>query len=764
MESIWLRGLVLVGKYAPTYIKAMAEGLIQDRVNFILPDDAYPVLENMFLFRERIKRKQGSELLGRLRRVLTAQDLGNSGASPWSFNIFTLDSITETTAQLEVGSTVITLGTDTFTDQGDGTLKRQDGNLASTINYATGDITLVTLEPAGTATTADFNYFPGLPVMGLRTRETDSISTQMTVAFDTVYAYRYGGTGWQEFIPGTVWTGDDSNFFWSTNYWTNSSNEKLFWVTNFSGQSGDPIRYTNGPAGSWTDFTPAIDSSGTNFLNQSLTIAPYRSRLVVCNTWEGASLAASVNFPQRVRWAAIGNPLTTDAWKDDVPGQGGFLDVPTSEDIVSIGFVRDNMVIFCEQSTWQLRYTGRSIQPFQLEKVNTELGSLSTFSSVQFDTSLVGIGDKGIVECDSFSSKRIDIKIPDLVFNFSSANQGVTRVHGIRDFINRIAYWTYPYIPAEGLSTTYPNRRLVYNYENDSWAIFTDSLTCLGTFQPTSSKTWANTPEPWETQNYPWIARPSNILAIVGGNQKGFVSYLDSQTTNDPSLSIEDITAYGTGSMANPVLVTLTNHNLDNFSVIQMSDIIGDFSDLNGKVFQIQVVSADQFTLWQYNPSSLKFSTPYVHATGTYIGGGLIAVRDNFRIQSKKFNALDDGQNIQLGFIDILLNTTESGEISLNVYIDYNDSDPVNQVPQNLNVDSLVPDTFFNTSVLTSQTSGINSEKCWQRVFCPSRGNFITVEWTLSDTQMAGDAQQEDVQIFSQILWMRKAGRQLVYA
>jgi len=74
--------------YVPTYIRGMEAGLVQSRQNFIIPDDAYPVLENAYVWRERIKRKQGANLLGRLRRDLTSQSIGNTGASPWSFNIY----------------------------------------------------------------------------------------------------------------------------------------------------------------------------------------------------------------------------------------------------------------------------------------------------------------------------------------------------------------------------------------------------------------------------------------------------------------------------------------------------------------------------------------------------------------------------------------------------------------------------------------------------------------------------------------------------
>ena len=153
---------------------------------------------------------------------------------------------------------------------------------------------------------------------------------------------------------------------------------------------------------------------------------------------------------------------------------------------------------------------------------------------------------------------------------------------------------------------------------------------------------------------------------------------------------------------------------------------------------------------------------PQVNDPGTYIGGGQIAVRDNFRIVSKKFNFIEEGQNIQLGYIDLLVDRTSNGGISLNVYSDYNNNSPINLYPENVDPDSGIPDSFFNTTIDTFQTTGLSSSKLWKRTFCPVRSNFITIEWTLSNAQMNGEEQENNVQIDSQILWIRRAGKQLV--
>lgn len=883
--------------YSPLKITGMTTGLVQEREEFLLPDDAYPKLRNAYVWRERIKRKKGCLLLGRLRRNLPVVAWFTSSASIWSFTIKTqrgfvltannanpgkvtttyphglttgdqvvisgvvgavgynntiftvtvVDSVnftigvnaaafgayvsggtfisnrasSEVDSQIVPGTLIFTIGGITFTDQGNGTLTSPTPGNSGTINYVTGVVTLTHTGGVGAATTILVSYYPMLPVMGVRTRELQNSLSDQTVFFDQVYAYIFNGTTnqFQEFIPGTAWNAHNGavsavDFFWSTNYWVSqttipvivgptipfftTSNQKLFWETNNTGQFGpaaDPPRITDGTT--WypfyNDVTPALTPwaqiDATDYLVNFLSMLPFRGRMVTFNTWEGTNATSAANFSNRIRWSTIGNPFipylpaiagvrpASGSWRDDIRGQGGFLDIPTSEDIISVGFVRDNLVIYCERSTWQLRYTGRSIAPFQIERVNSELGGSGPFSSIQFDTSLVGIGDKGIVECDSYKSERIDIKILDFVFEIQSKNNGPFRVHGIRDFINRLAFWTVPLssdydarVPNE--NRIFPNVRLVYNYENDSWATFQDSLTAIGTFQPQSSRTWLTTGIPWEECNFSWIGtQASGQPAIVAGNQQGYVEFLDYKTVNDVSLSISDVQPNTTI----PTVITSPNHNLKTGYVIGIRNIpVGinsPYSNLNGGVYGIVLGDntnndpTNKFRLMLFNSTDGQFSIPQVDVpNGAYIGGGQINILENFSIVSKKFNFLDEGQSIQLGYLDILMDATElsqPGAISLNVYLDYNQSDASNTIPKNEQPDSQLPDTFFN-SIIPTTPSTLNTKggtKFWQRVICPTRSNFLTLEYKFSNAQMAGGEQGKDVQIDAQVLWIRKAGR-----
>lgn len=785
-------------KYNPLRIVGNDSGLVQEREEFLLPDDAYPVLQNAYCYREKLKRKRGKQFLGRLQRNLTSFATTNTtGATPLTVDLLNTLRATEPRAEIKPGSVTVFIdagggGSTSYTDNGDGTLSFAGGTYtisSATINYYSGNVTFnFTVVPGGGLTiTSNLSYYPMLPVMGIEKREITR-AYDRTVFFDQKYAYNFNATPreFEEWLPATstTWNAhaggvDAVDFFYSTNYWVSDSasgpfttdGNKLLWVTNNTGQflaNMDPPRITDGTT--WVSFNSGtwnrIDS--TNYLTNWLTMAAFRGRMVVFNTYEGPSAAASQQYYNRIRWSTIGNPFiayaagppSVGSWRDDVRGQGGFLDIPTAENITAIGFVRDNLVVFCETETWQLRYTGRSIAPFQIERVNTDLGSNGVKSPIPFDTSIFGLGSRGITNCDSYAATRIDFKIPNFVFQRQSNNNGPKRTQGIRDYVNQLAYWTFSYAPADSI---WPTIRLIYNFENESWAIFEDSLTTLGIYRPQSSRTWLNTKLPWIKCNFNWLDRPSQTPQIVGGNQQGFVHFLDETTTNDASLSISGIT----GNDPDVTNVQAYNHNLQNGQIIQITDIITGtgFADLNEGVYMVDNAGSDTFDIYEYDSATGEFSAPNVHAAASYVGGGLIRVRDNFIIRSKKFNYLDDGFSFQLGFIDILLTATEPntpGAISVNIYINYDDNTPTNKLPANAIVGTTpgVPDTFFNSVIPTTRAdlNQVDGTKFWQRVFCATRANFITIEYTFSNAQMSGQEQRQNVQIDGQVLWIRRAG------
>jgi len=83
-------------QYQPHYISAFDDNSGWQTYDdaFQLPEKAFPILENAYVWRNKVQKRNGFTSLGRLRRVLTTQSLGLTGASPWSFNIYTLLGLT----------------------------------------------------------------------------------------------------------------------------------------------------------------------------------------------------------------------------------------------------------------------------------------------------------------------------------------------------------------------------------------------------------------------------------------------------------------------------------------------------------------------------------------------------------------------------------------------------------------------------------------------------------------------------------------------
>ena len=667
---------------------------------FLFVDDAFQQLENAYVWRDQVKKREGLQLVGRYRRVFDAASIGNSGASPWTistlYSNYTPAITAEATAEIEPGSVVIVVGAITFTDQGNGLLTSPTGGNSGYIDYLTGTVVLTHTAGAGVASTASFAYFPGLPAMGILTRELAGINDEQTMWFDTKYCYINVGGDFQEFLPatGTTWDGTDSDFFWGANYRGSTADVRLFFVTNFalSGglpSAGSPMRYTDAPASAvWTAFEPLV--SATQSLFASRILIPYYGRLLAFNCWEGTTRATSVNIFNRCRFSQIGNPVQTtageEAWRSDIFGKGGFIDAPVNEEIISATFYKNTLIVFFERSTWRLQYLGEYGLPFIWERISSDYGSESTFSPVLFDSGVLAVGDKAIVGSSGGDVKRIDLDIPDEVYRFKNADEGVKRVHGIRDFKKEIVYWCYPDFPTFQLDGQfYPNKTLLYNYRNNTFAFFRNNVTCFGNFQYDSDTSWDRLDVFWDSYNVSWSSdNQVNMPLIVSGNQQGFshfYGYDDVEPAADSTIDAMDqegmsVTGVTAGAT---VSLTIKDHNLVNDEfiyltglnyVVTTSPATAGSTTLNDQIYLVRVDDANTVTIFKWDPNSVPPSAysnfTYTNA-GTYVGGGVVALFPRLEVQTKDFNPLKEngGFNIKTSYIDFLFDASSPSPISV---------------------------------------------------------------------------------------------------
>jgi len=732
------------------YIAGSDIGLQLNKKPYLLPDKAFSKLENAYVYRDRVIKRQALRSLGRLRRVFTGADVRSLGVTVALQTTYTYADIfasfipplgaAEPDKSIEPGSLVITIAAPdaaTFTDNGLGGFTVTGAGVAagSSVNYATGAVTIVlTASAGGAAITAAINYFPNLPVMGIADREISSVNDEETFFFDTVYAYKFVGSGFQEAIPGTVWTGTDYDFFWTTNYRGVTADSRLFFVTNFS--LLDPMRYTDG--NTWTTFQPIISdnppSAAQSLLYKAKILIPYYGRLIALNTFEGTTaggVAAAGNFFARARFSRIGDPTAVDSWRSDQFGKGGFIDAPTNESIMSAIFFKNTLIVSFERSTWQLRYVGEYGLPFLWERISSDFGSESKMSGILFDQGVAVVGDKAITSSNSINVQRIDEQIPDVVFGFRNAEQGIERVNGIRDFQRQLVFWNYS---DSNLRRKFPNRVLVYNYENATYAIFRDNVTAFGTFQAQGGNIlWDSLDIFWDDDDVFWDDFDTQSLfpSIVIGNQQGFISYYGYNSLDEPSLYIQSIT------LANPITLVIPDHNLEDLEIIQLKGLLFTTSagvpiatDLNDRIFQVTRVDADTITLSEWDGTD--YVTDYSFTpdnTNIYIGGGLVALFPKMDIQTKDFNPYDKKANqVKLAYIDFLTDVPGNPDAAMTVELLLNSS-PIaigNVIVGNKDVEQYLPAPYYLPL----------SDYAWHRFYATTTGQYIKVRMTYSDALM----------------------------
>lgn len=577
------------------------------------------------------------------------------------------------------------------------------------------------------------------------------------------------------------------------------------YLTNVSNPTEDCIRYytgspTNGAADltfnfvtgtGWVNFMPPLSQSPFSigdlppaiyYLVGARLILPFKDRLQFFGPVVQSSTSAAIYLQDTVVYSQNGTPYYTASYTNrpsstvDTPttatnvytpayivpanqtaapnayfadsiGFGGNVSAGLDQPIVTVS-PNEDVLILGFNPTYQVRYvyTGNDVIPFNFFIVNSELGSASTFSSITMDKSVITRGPRGYVSSSQVEVARIDLDIPDEVFEISLSNNGNERFTAHRDFINEWIYFTYPGDMDDPALSPYPNTTLLYNYRDNTWANFFESYTTYGPFRPSTGQTWATIPfKKWNAWDEPWNSGSSNLFQplVLGGNQQGFVLARTNETSEDTSLWIQAIS----GST-----VTSPNHCLNNGDYILITGASGTIgANVNGNVYSVLLVDKDSFKL---NPSLPKGSF-------TYLGNGLITRYYVPFIQTKQFPAAWAlGKKTRIGVQQYLLSTTANSQITVYIYLSQDDATPWNAGPilpsQNVLNNSLVysqvvytcPEstnlglTAYTTNLqqltqVGSNTSSSNvQQQIWHRVNTSLIGDTIQLGFTMSDAQM----------------------------
>jgi len=427
----------------------------------------------------------------------------------------------------------------------------------------------------------------------------------------------------------------------------------------------------------------------------------------------------------------------------------GWIDATTDEEIISAEFIKDRLIVYFERSTWELAYTGNQVQPFIWQKINTELGADATFSVVPFDKIILTIGNVGIHACSGANVERIDTKIPDQIFDVRSDNNGIERICGIRDYYPEMVYWTFPEYGPASSTAIFPNKVLVYNYKNDSWALNDDCITTFGYFEQQDDLIWSEANFDWETTDYTWLSgiTQADYRQVIAGNQQGFIFIIGADINrNAPVMQITDA-IYA----ADLTTLTIENHTLNDGSYIYIENGFSDGGvdfELSGNIYPISVVDANHVSIGD------------VPLTLDYLGGSTATRVSEILIKSKQWNPyIDKALNVQINKIDFCVARTDYGEVT----IDYSPSSSnISMVNDSQASGAIIGNNVLETSPYNPTIYPLESsqDRLWHPIYLQGVGECIQLFIHLSEDQIKDpNVMKSDFQLEGMILYTKPSDR-----
>ncbi len=326
-------------------------------------------------------------------------------------------------------------------------------------------------------------------------------------------------------VYGDLFTGSISNFFSLTNY-----QFKAFFTN-----SVDPIFYYDGSAIHYLNTNVSVKvvsaSAGEPVYDVTtcLHVFTNRARLLLI-----APTIFGVEEVFTIVWSRAGVP--TDFTNDED------LPAPTSEPIRAIGYINTDLIVRFANSERVFRYTGDENSPFRWDTTNSLWACDAPYSTINYDTWFSSVGRPAIVASDGVNVRRADDSIPDFTdpsrlneqtpIPFMS-QESIQQGYGFRFDDLKEGWLCYNSSPQAEDGVTASDNVLAYSYLDNTYAVYSFPLSCLGFGRVINVPTWDTTFTTWDEnlENWDSYQVQSNALLDLGGDQYGRVFELNSDNT-----------------------------------------------------------------------------------------------------------------------------------------------------------------------------------------------------------------------------------------
>ncbi len=479
--------------------------------------------------------------------------------------------------------------------------------------------------------------YPGNPVMMLAVYYAADNSKVLVVA-DTQFVNIYNpATKLLEFIASatTPYTGTSSDFFDWVNYPDSTNNNRLLFTNNVN-----PIQNYTGAA--VIDYVFTL--TGVTVLT-CLLIFQLKDRLILLRTREDGTI-----FPRRIRISGTG----ADCDNFDTTATGaGVIDIPDDSWIMSATPNRDDLLIFTENSTWILKYTGNDVTPFVLDRIDESRGSQAPFSGITYLNRSTTASTRGLIISDGYRVERADIKIPFYsIDDIDQENFQLCFAGSVDE--DRDHYLIHP-SPGEDAS----DRILVTNYEEDNYAVYRLPLSCMGNYISQAGVTWNDLSiyNDWAHlssvyNNWDAFAFSAGSPFSLGGGHQGEVWQLNIEGNEDNLLYISAIAYTGAG-LPSEILVTLVTGQVHNY-------VVGDYIFFDG-VVGIPGINNKQYAVTSTPTSSTFTVQTDLMSQPVYVSGGQVQRVIPFEFKTKRFNPFSmNDQKVRCGWIYFYVNSSET--------------------------------------------------------------------------------------------------------